>query len=133
MIQIMSVFDNIFIWQYIYSQVQNSHQDIIKSIFFNIRSWIYHFQIWTRLFIRMLNISQKTCGILLPLFLLMENVGNNNARIRESLELECSREKDINTYLSYIDMMKSSYQLYMKALIILFHNSLLLNLFDFDF
>lgn len=58
---------------------------------------------------------------------------NNNAKIRESLELECSREKDINTYLSYIDMMKSSYQLYMKGLIILFHNSLLLNLFDFDF
>ena len=62
-----------------------------------------------------------------------EEYWNNNAKIRESLELECSREEYINTHLSYIDMMKSSYQLYMKGLIILFHNSLLLNLFDFDF
>ena len=58
---------------------------------------------------------------------------NSNAKIRESLELECSREEYINTYLSYIDMMRSCYQLYMKGLIIFFHNSLFLNPFDFKF
>ena len=58
---------------------------------------------------------------------------NNTAKIRESLELECSREEYINTYLSYINMMKSSYQLYMKGFVILLNHLLLLNVFDFIF
>ena len=55
---------------------------------------------------------------------MLEHIGqsgaywNNTTKIRELLEFECSRKEYINKNLSYINMMKSSYQLYMKGFVI---------------
>ena len=43
---------------------------------------------------------------------------NNPVKVKHDLEMKCYRADYINTYLSYINMMKSSYNLYSKGFMI---------------
>ena len=128
LIQIMPLFENVFLFTgakftSTYSQ-EYSFQHLLMNISFSNLNKIIH--------LHAENISENLRHFASAIFTNGE-YAKSSAKIRKSLELECSREEYINTYLSYISMMKSSHQLYMKHFVILLSHLLVLNLFDFNF
>ena len=66
------------------------HRDITRNIFFNIRWWMCHSQIWMTLYIRI----QKTFLNLFAILLLLFTNGcyrNDADKIRHDLEIDCHK------------------------------------------